>query len=188
MTETFETIIIATFENEDDAQQAIEELKNANRTQLINVQDIASIHINAQGNVELRERGGAVVGAGAKAAGAAGTLFGAVLEAAVNLVGSTVILALTGASALAETLADRLRGVGFDDAQLADVAGSVQRGGVAVVTVAGENSMEMINQLMSKAGGVVTASSSQADTDPQSIPIDEEDEEVADQETEEDDE
>lgn len=177
MSNSNETIVVAAFETEEDAQQAMEEMKDANRTQMVNLKDIAYVQINAEGNVQLEEQGEGSASKAVTVGSVVGLALGALMTKAVSLAGSGIVLGLTGASVLADNLAARLRGAGFDDAQLTEMAGSIQRGGVAVVTVAGANSVDVVNQIMGMAGAKIMTPAGAEDADAQSIPVVDEDDE-----------
>lgn len=156
MTEDFETIVVAAFRNEDDARKVIAELTTAERKEIVNLQDIAYIQVDSDGNVALeqqvkrRSRKRRLIG------GAANLTVNIAKTGAKGLFRTGRWLTLTGGSVLATSMARRLRAVGIDDTQLVDMAGSLPRGGVTVVSVMGQNSVEIASLLMAKAGGVVT--------------------------------
>jgi uncharacterized membrane protein len=154
--ENAETIVVASFENESDAAQAMEDLQAASRKQMVKLKDVEFVHINSDGIVELEEQCDSGSRLRSRIRGFAGVAVGRMRAKAAGLARSGIVLTLTGVSVLADGLANRLRAAGFDDLQLTELAESVQRGGVAVVTVAGANSAEVVNQLMSMVGAKIS--------------------------------
>lgn len=148
-------LIVAAFQTEDGAEQALKELKAAKKDHLINIDNAAVIHKDAKGKVhikELKDMGG---GKGAAIGGVTGAVLG-ILTGGAGLV-------LAGAGALVGGLAAKLRDSGFDDTRLKTLGDSLKPNTSAIVALIEHRWVGELEKEMEEAGADVLTQTISAD-------------------------
>jgi uncharacterized membrane protein len=120
-------LIVAAFQSENGAEQALKQLKIAKKEHLISIENAAVIRKDAQGKVHISETRDMRGGKGAAIGGVTGAVLGI-------LTGGTT-LAITGIGALIGGLAAKLRDTGFKDDRLRQLGANLRPGSSAIIAV-----------------------------------------------------
>jgi len=119
-------VIVAAFQEEDGADEAIIELKAAQRERLIKIDDAAILRCDRSGKLHIKET--------ADMGGGKGSVIGGVTGAVLGLLAGPVGWGI-GIGALVGGLAAKLRDTGFSDARLRELGRGLQPGSSALVAV-----------------------------------------------------
>jgi uncharacterized membrane protein len=137
-------VILAAFKNEDGAEVALRQLKEAQKEHLIKIENVAVLRCDAQGKLSIKEptdRGfveGAVIGAAVGAV--VGVLFG------------PLVLATAAGGAALGGLVAKLHDSGFDDDRLRELGKNLQPGTSAILAVIDHVWVAELEAELSKAG------------------------------------
>jgi uncharacterized membrane protein len=146
MTNAPTQVILAAFKSEDGADNALQQLQDAKKQHLIDINNVAVIRCDQQGKVHIKEPtdmgGGKGAAIGAVVGGLAGLLFGPVGWAAV------------GGAAIGGVAA-RVRDSGFKDENLRQLGQSLQPGTSAIVAVIEHTWVTELERELVSAGGEV---------------------------------
>ena len=127
MSEVPVQLIVAAFQDEDGAEQALQELKAAKKEHLIKIENAAVIRKDENGKVHIKET--------KDMGGGKGAVIGGIVGAAIGVLTGGVGLAVVGAGALVGGLAAKLRDGGFKDDRLRTLGESLTPGSSAIVAV-----------------------------------------------------
>lgn len=119
-------LVVAAFQNEQEAQAMLKELKQAQRLGLIKVENAAVIRRDSKNKLHIKET--------ADMGGGKGAALGAVAGAAIGLLAGPVIL-VGAAGALVGGLAAKLRDSGFSNRRLQTIGDGLKPGTSAIVAV-----------------------------------------------------
>jgi uncharacterized membrane protein len=146
MTNAPTQVIVAAFKTENGADNALEQLRNAQKQHLIDINNVAVLRCDQQGKVHIKEPtdmgGGRGAAIGAVVGGLAGLLFGPVGWAAV------------GGAAIGGVAA-KVRDSGFKDDNLRQLGQSLQPGTSAIVAVIEHTWVVELENELAAAGGDV---------------------------------
>jgi uncharacterized membrane protein len=120
-------IILAAFKEEDGADDALKQLKAAQKEHLIKVENVAVLRCDQQGKLSIKEPTDRGFAEGAVIGGAVGAVVGV-------LFGPLVLATAAGGAALGGLVA-QLHDSGFDDNRLRELGKSLQPGTSAIVAV-----------------------------------------------------
>lgn len=148
-------LIVAAFQDEHGAEEALKELKAAKKEHLIKIDDAAVIRKDAKGKVHIKET--------ADMGGGKGAAIGGVVGAAIGILTGGVGLVLAGAGALVGGLAAKLRDSGFDDNRLKTVGDSLKPGSSAIVAVIEHKWVQELEQELEEQGADVLTAAISAD-------------------------
>ena len=150
MAETPVQLMVAAYQSETGAKEALGELKEAKKAKLIAIKDAAVIRKDAKGKVHITET--------ADMSGGKGLAFGGVVGGAVGVVAGAALAGPVAIGALIGGLAAKLRDSGFDDQRLAKVGDGLIPGSSAIVAVIEHKWVDEIAGELAEAGAeVVTA-------------------------------
>lgn len=148
-------LIVAIFSDEDGADRALKELRQAKRERLIGIENAAVIRKGLDGEVRFKET--------ADMGGGQGAVIGAVVGAVVGIMTGGVGLLLGAAGALVGGLAAKLHDTGFDDARLRVAGESLQPGSSAIVAVIEHKWVGELAETLTGAGADVLTEDIPAD-------------------------
>ncbi len=155
MTETPVQLIIAAFNDEKAADQALKDLKAARREKIIRIQDAAVIRRDAKNRLHIHETGDMGPRKGALIGGTTGAIVGLLAGPGALIVGA--------AGALVGGLAARLRDSGFPDARLKEIGAALKPGTSAIVAVIEHRWVQELEEELARAGAQVLTEAIQSD-------------------------
>ena len=139
-------VLVAAFQEEEAADEALKELKQAKWAGVIGIQDAAVLRMDEKGKLHVKETGDWGGGKGAVA--------GAVIGGFIGLLAGPIgWLGLTGA--VIGGLAAKLRDSGFSDERLKQLGESLQPGTSAIVAVIEHRWVAELERQMQEAGADV---------------------------------
>ena len=147
MSEAPVELIVAAFQDEEGAKNALKELKAAKKEHLIKIDNAAIIRKDKKGKVHIKET--------KDMGGGEGAVIGGVVGAAIGVLTGGVGLVLVGAGALVGGLAAKLRDGGFKDDRLKKVGEGLTPGSSAIVAVIEHKWVPEIEEAMEEAGADV---------------------------------
>ena len=155
MSEAPVELIVAAFQNEDGAKQALKELKAAKKEHLIKIDNAAVIRKDEKGKIHIKET--------KDMGGGKGAAIGGVVGAAIGVLTGGVGLAVVGAGALVGGLAAKLRDGGFKDDRLKKVGEGLTPGSSAIVAVIEHKWVPELEKELEEAGADVLTEAISAD-------------------------
>jgi len=148
-------LIIAAFQDEKGAEQALQHLKAAKKEHLIKIQNAAIIRKDKQGKLHIDEI--------KDMKGGKGALIGGVTGAVLGILSGGATLAITGAGALIGGLTAKLRDSGFKDERLERLGNSLPPGSSAIVAVIDHIWVAELERELQQAGADVLTDAISAD-------------------------
>jgi uncharacterized membrane protein len=143
-------LIVAAFQDEKSAAEALQVLKEARREKLIGIQNAAVLRKDAKGKLHIKET--------ADMGGGKGAALGGVAGAAIGLLAGPALLVPAAVGALLGGLAAKLRDSGFSDERLKALGENLRPGSSAIVAVVEHRWVDEVEQAMAEAGAdAVTA-------------------------------
>src|SRR6266852_7166516 len=139
-------VIVAAFNDEHGAENALRELKEAKKEKLIGIQDAAILRRDAGGKLHIKEK--------ADMRGGKGAVIGGVVGAVAGLLAGTLVLA-TAARALIGGLAAKLRDSGFPDERLKMLGKALTPGTSAIIAVIEHKWLAEYEQALAEYGANV---------------------------------
>jgi uncharacterized membrane protein len=150
MSEVPVELIVAAFQDEEAAAEALKALKQARREKLIRIQDAAVLRKDEKGKVHIRET--------ADMGGGKGAALGGVAGAAIGLLAGPALLVPAAVGALVGGLSAKLRDSGFSNKRLQTLGESLKPGSSAIVAVVEHTWVAAVEEAMAEAGAdAVTA-------------------------------
>ena len=138
-------LLVAAFNDEDAAQQALDQLKAAQSEGLVEIQDAAVLRKDHNDKVHIKETSDWGTGKGAAIGGVAG--------AAVGLIAGPALLVPAAVGALIGGLGAKWRDSGMRNDRLEQLGAELKPGSSAIVVVAGEASVDQVRDAVDAAGG-----------------------------------
>ncbi len=120
-------LIVAAFQNEGDAKEALKALKQAKKEGLIKIDSAAVLRKDEKGKIHIKETH--------DMGGGKGAVLGGVGGAAVGLIAGAALAAPLAVGALIGGLVAKLRDSGFSDERLGTLGESLQPGTSAIIAV-----------------------------------------------------
>jgi uncharacterized membrane protein len=148
-------LIVAAFQTENGAKQALKQLKAAKKEHLIKIENAAVIRKDAKGKIHIDET--------RDMKGGKGAAIGGVTGAALGILTGGATLAIAGASALIGGLAAKLRDSGFKDDRLKQLGASLRPGSSAIVAVIDHIWVAELERELREAGANVVTDAIAAD-------------------------
>jgi uncharacterized membrane protein len=155
MSEAPVQLIVAAFQDEDGAKNALKELKVAKKEHLIKIDNAAVIRKDQKGKVHIKET--------KDMGGGKGAVIGGVVGAAIGILTGGAGLVLAGGGALVGGLAAKLRDGGFKDERLKKVGEGLTPGSSAIVAVIEHKWVPELEKEMQEAGADVLTETISAD-------------------------
>ena len=148
-------LIVAAFQDERSADQALKMLKDAKREKLIGIVDAAVLRKDAQGKLHIKET--------ADMGGGKGAAIGGVAGAAIGLIAGPVLVVPVAVGALIGGLAAKLSDSGFKNERLRTLGESLKPGSSAIVAVVEHQWVAQVQQAMAEAGADAVTAALSAD-------------------------
>jgi uncharacterized membrane protein len=150
MSEVPVEVVVAAFQDEKAADEALRKLKSLKREQLIGIQNAAVLRKDEQGKIHIQET--AELGQGKSA------VLGGVTGAAIGLLAGPALIVPAAVGALVGGLVSKARDVGFSNARLETLGSGLKPGSSAIVAVIEHKWVSQIeNQLAEMDADLVTA-------------------------------
>jgi uncharacterized membrane protein len=150
MTDVPVELIVAAFQDEKSAAQALKILKQARREKLIGIQNAAVLRKDEKGKLHIQETADMGSGKGAALGGVAG--------AAIGLIAGPALLVPAAVGALVGGLTAKLRDSGFSDQRLKTLGENLKPGSSAIIAVVEHKWVAEVEKAMAEAGAdAVTA-------------------------------
>ena len=147
-------VIVAAFNDEQGAENALRKLKEAKKEKLIGIQDAAMLRRDAGGKLHIKET--------TDMRGGKGAVIGGVVGAVAGLLAGPLVLA-TAAGALIGGLAAKLRDSGFPDERLKMLGKALTPGTSALIAVIEHKWVEEYEQALAEYGADVVTEAVKAD-------------------------
>ena len=148
-------IIVAAFNDEKGADEALKELKEAKKQKLIKIQDAAILRKDEKGKIHIKETADMGGGKGAVLGGVAGGVLGLIFGPAL------VVPAAVGA--LVGGLAAKLHDAGFSNERLQQVSESLKPGSSAIIAVVEHTWVKEVEKALAEEGANVVTEQLSAD-------------------------
>ena len=150
MSEVPVQVIVAAFQDEKSAKEALGILKEAQKEKLIKINDAAVLRKDKKGKLHIKET--------ADMGGGKGAAIGGVAGAAIGVIAGPALIVPAAVGALVGGLAAKLRDSGFSDDRLKAVGEQLQPGSSAIIAVVEHRWVADVEKAMSEAGAdLVTA-------------------------------
>lgn len=140
-------LIVAAFNDEGAANEALKALKQAKKEKLIDIKDAAVLYRDDKNKLHIKEQGDLTGGQGA--------LFGGALGLTLGLLAGPGALLAGAAGAAIGGLAAKLRDSGFDNDRLKAVGDSLKPGTSAIVALVEHKWVKELEKQMADAGADV---------------------------------
>jgi uncharacterized membrane protein len=149
-------IIVAAFQDENEADQALKTLKEAKKEKLISIDNAAVIRKDEEGKLHIKET--------ADMGGGKGAGIGTLVGGAIGLIGGPVGVVAGGAlGAVVGGLTAKLYDGGFEDDRLRQIGTSLQPGTSAIVAVIEHRWVAELERELAEEGADVTTAALAAD-------------------------
>ena len=149
-------IIVAAFQDENEADQALKTLKEAKKEKLISIDNAAVIRKDEEGKLHIKET--------ADMGGGKGAGIGTLVGGAIGLIGGPVGVVAGGAlGAIVGGLTAKLYDGGFEDDRLRQIGTSLQPGTSAIVAVIEHRWVAELERELAEEGADVTTAALAAD-------------------------
>ena len=148
-------LIVAAFQDEKGADQALKELKAAKRDGLIKIENAAVLRKDQKGKLHIKETH--------DMGGGKGAVLGGVGGAAIGLIAGPALVVPVAVGALIGGLTAKLRDSGFSDKRLETLGEGLTPGSSAIVAVVDHTWVAQVEKEMEEAGADLLTASLQAD-------------------------
>jgi len=148
-------LIVAAFQDEKMAKEALSALKEAQRQKLIKINNAAVLRKDEKGRLHIKET--------ADMGGGKGAAIGGVAGAAIGLIAGPALLVPVAVGALVGGLSAKLRDSGFSDARLKALGARLTPGSSAIVAVVEHTWVAQVKKAMAEAGADLFAEEIGAD-------------------------
>lgn len=149
-------IVVAAFNDENTADQAMESLKAAAKEQDFQIQDVAVVRRDENNKVHIKESG--------DMGGGKGAVIGGIIGGVVGLIAGPLAIATSAlGGALVGGLAAKLHDSGIKNETLQSLGNALQPGTSAVVAVLGNQKVSQLRAMMEQAGAHVMVANMTAD-------------------------
>lgn len=155
MTDVPVQLIVAAFQDENAANAALKELKEAKRARLIGIQNAAVLRKDEKGKLHIKET--------ADMGGGKGAVLGGVTGAAIGLLAGPMLVVPVAVGALVGGLAAKLRDSGFSDERLKQLGEGLTPGSSAIVAVVEHKWVAEVEKAMAEAGADMFTEALQTD-------------------------
>ena len=148
-------LIVVAFQDEKAAGEALKALKQAQKEQLIKIENAAVLHKDAKGKLHIKET--------ADMGGKKGAAIGGVAGAAIGAIAGAALLAPVAVGALIGGLSAKLRDSGFQDARLQAIGEGLKPGSSAIVAVVEHTWVDQVKKALADAEADVFTEAISAD-------------------------
>ncbi len=137
-------LIVAAFNDEKAADQALKQLKKARKKKLIKIENAAVIRKDQQGKLHIKET--------ADNGGGKGAVLGGVTGAAIGVIAGPLLVVPAAVGALVGGLTAKLKDSGFPDEQLKTVGEGLTPGSSAIIAVVDHIWVEAVEKQLEEEG------------------------------------
>jgi uncharacterized membrane protein len=148
-------LIVAAFQEEDAAKEALKALKALKKEKLIGIQNAAVLRKDEKGKIHIKET--------ADMGGGKGSVIGGVAGAAIGLIAGPALIVPAAVGALVGGLSAKLRDSGFSDKRLEKLGEGLKPGSSAIVAVVEHKWVKQVEAALAEAGADAATASLQAD-------------------------
>lgn len=148
-------VIVAAFQEEGAAKEALNALKQLKRERLIGIQNAAVLRKDAKGKIHIKET--------ADMGGGKGSVIGGVAGAAIGLIAGPALIVPAAVGALVGGLTAKLRDSGFSNKRLETVAEGLKPGSSAIIAVVEHKWVAQLEKEMADMGADLITAALQAD-------------------------
>lgn len=148
-------LIVAAFQDEGRAKEALKALKQAQKEKLIKIENAAVLRKDEKGKLHIQET--------ADMGGKKGAALGGVAGAAIGLIAGPALLVPAAVGALVGGLSAKLRDSGFSNARLEALGESLKPGSSAIVAVVEHTWVNEVKEAMMQEGADMLTASISAD-------------------------
>jgi uncharacterized membrane protein len=148
-------LIVAAFQDEKSADEALKMLKQAKKEKLIGIVDAAVLRKDEKGKLHIKET--------ADMGGGKGAALGGVAGAAIGLIAGPLLIVPAAVGALIGGLAAKARDSGFKDDRLRTIGDSLKPGTSAIVAVVEHKWVGEVQKAMQEAGADAVTEALSAD-------------------------
>lgn len=148
-------IVVAAFQDENAANEALNELKQLKKAKLIGIQNAAVIRKDEKGKIHIRET--------ADMGGGKGAAIGGVAGAAIGLLAGPALVVPVAVGALVGGLTAKLRDSGFSDQRLETLGEGLKPGTSAIIAVVEHKWVDEVRKEMEEEGADLVTAALQAD-------------------------
>jgi len=148
-------LIVAAFQDEKTAGEALKQLKAAKREGLIDIDNAAVLRKDEKGKLHIKET--------ADMGGGKGAVLGGVAGAAIGLIAGPLLVVPATVGALVGGLAAKLRDSGFSDERLKTLGDGLKPGSSAIVAVVEHKWVAQVERAMAEAGADAVTAALSAD-------------------------
>jgi uncharacterized membrane protein len=147
--------VVAAFQDEKAADEALKELKTLKREKLIRIENAAVIRKDEKGKLHIKET--------ADMGGAKGAVLGGVAGATIGLIAGPLLVVPAAVGALVGGLTAKLRDSGFSDERLETLGEGLTPGSSAIVAVIEHKWVAEVQKELEEAGADLVTAELQAD-------------------------
>lgn len=137
-------LLVAAFQDEKTAKQALKALKQAQREKLIKIDSAAVLRKDEKGKLHIKET--------ADMGGGKGAALGGVAGAVIGVIAGPALLVPAAVGAVVGGLSARLRDSGFSDARLKKLGEGLTPGSSAIVAIVEHRWVAEVEKAMAEAG------------------------------------
>jgi uncharacterized membrane protein len=148
-------LVVAAFQDEQAADEALKELKTLRREKLIRIENAAVIRKDENGKLHIKET--------ADVGGAQGAVLGGVTGAAIGLIAGPLLVVPAAVGALVGGLTAKLKDSGFSDERLETLGEGLTPGSSAIVAVIEHKWVAQVQKELEEAGADLMTAQLQAD-------------------------
>jgi uncharacterized membrane protein len=148
-------LVVAAFQDEKAADEALKELKTLRREKLIRIENAAVIRKDEKGKLHIRET--------ADVGGGKGAVMGGVAGAAIGLIAGPALVVPAAVGALVGGLTAKLKDSGFSDERLETLGEGLTPGSSAIVAVIEHKWVAQVQKELEEAGADLVTAQLQAD-------------------------
>lgn len=136
-------LIVAAFQDETTAKQALKALKEAQKEKLVKIENAAVLRKDEKGKLHIQET--------ADMGGKKGAVLGGVAGAAIGLIAGPLLVVPAAVGALVGGLAAKLRDSGFSNARLETLGQGLKPGTSAIVAVVEHTWVAQVEEALANA-------------------------------------
>lgn len=148
-------LIVAAFNDEKAADQALKELKKASKQKLIKIENAAVIRKDQKGKLHIKET--------ADVGGGKGAAFGGVAGAAIGLIAGPALIVPAAVGALVGGLTAKLKDSGFSNERLETIGEGLKPGSSAIIAVVDHTWVAAVEKQLEEEGADLFAAQIGAD-------------------------
>jgi len=148
-------LIVAAFDDERAAKEALKTLKEAKKAGLIKIENAAVLRKDEKGKLHIKET--------QDMGGGKGAVFGGVAGAAIGLIAGPALVVPAAVGALVGGLTAKLRDTGFSNQRLETLGEGLQPGSSAIVAVVEHTWVDKVEEALAEAEADVMTAEIKAD-------------------------